>query len=117
GAETLEWTTTSPPPQYNFRRFLPVTSRSPVWDRPARDAGLDIDDPDDLRRETLATTSLDARPDYRLQLPGPSVWPFWLAMALSVTLLAPMFSLPLVPIGLLVAGLVLVGWNWPGDPT
>jgi cytochrome c oxidase subunit 1/cytochrome c oxidase subunit I+III len=31
-AWTLEWATTSPPPEYNFERVPPVNSRRPLWD-------------------------------------------------------------------------------------
>ena len=32
GAATLEWSISSPPPEYNFARIPRVTSRSPLWD-------------------------------------------------------------------------------------
>ena len=35
-APTLEWSTSSPPPSYNFARIPVVTSPSPLWD--GRDA-------------------------------------------------------------------------------
>ena len=31
-AWTLEWATTSPPPEYNFARTPEVSSRRPLWD-------------------------------------------------------------------------------------
>jgi cytochrome c oxidase subunit 1 len=31
-AWTLEWTTTSPPPEYNFETLPEVQSRRPLWD-------------------------------------------------------------------------------------
>jgi cytochrome c oxidase subunit 1 len=32
GAGTLEWATTSPPPEHNFDRLPPIRSERPVWD-------------------------------------------------------------------------------------
>jgi cytochrome c oxidase subunit 1 len=31
-AWTLEWSTTSPPPEYNFAKIPVVMSRRPLWD-------------------------------------------------------------------------------------
>ena len=31
-AWTLEWSTTSPPPEYNFAKLPEVKSRRPLWD-------------------------------------------------------------------------------------
>jgi cytochrome c oxidase subunit 1 len=36
---TLEWATTSPPPEHNFDRMPPVTSDRPLWDLRMRRAG------------------------------------------------------------------------------
>ncbi|NIQ55981.1 MAG: hypothetical protein GWN71_22230, partial [Gammaproteobacteria bacterium] len=60
-----------------------------------------------------ATTVLDARPDFRRILPGPSTWPLFLALALAVVFLGSLVDLILVPIGAALAFVVLVGWLWP----
>ena len=44
-ADTLEWATSSPPEEYNFRRSPIVRSRSPLWDPPPAelaDSGGDV---------------------------------------------------------------------------
>ncbi len=38
GAGTLEWATTSPPPEHNFDSLPPIRSNRPVWDRDHPDA-------------------------------------------------------------------------------
>ncbi len=38
GGGTLEWATTSPPPEHNFDRLPPIRSQRPVWDRDHPDA-------------------------------------------------------------------------------
>jgi cytochrome c oxidase subunit 1/cytochrome c oxidase subunit I+III len=35
-ADSLEWSTTSPPPEYNFKSIPVVTSRHPLWDEGPR---------------------------------------------------------------------------------
>jgi cytochrome c oxidase subunit I+III len=86
GAPTLEWTTTSPPPPFNFPVIPTVTSAYPNWDRADREA--------DARRlaegvlvleeghETPATTVLDARLDDVLEMPPESPWPVVLTLCL-----------------------------------
>jgi cytochrome c oxidase subunit I+III len=116
-AGTLEWFADSPPAQYNFALIPVVTRREALWgqDDELR-AGLDgvlIDDPDEVGRETLATTGLDAEPDHIVTLPGPSLWPLWLALSLAVSFLGAIVSLVFVPIGGGLAFLSLVGWFWP----
>ena len=32
GGYSLEWATTSPPPEFNFEELPPIRSRRPVWD-------------------------------------------------------------------------------------
>jgi heme/copper-type cytochrome/quinol oxidase subunit 3 len=52
-AWTLEWATTSPPPEHNFVAVPPVRSRRPLWDLAhpeAPDATVGPDDPVPIRR-------------------------------------------------------------------
>jgi cytochrome c oxidase subunit I len=88
GANTLEWATTSPPPEYNFAAIPLVRSSDPNWDL--------ADRVDDWRRleeghyvleaghETPATTVLDADVDRILEMPSESSSPFFLAGALAL---------------------------------
>jgi cytochrome c oxidase subunit 1 len=112
-AETLEWSTTSPPPAYNFLYPPTVRSRAPLWDadwgRQPVVVGLRED-----HREMLSTTLLDARPDNREILPGPTLVPLLAAMAASVPFVGVLFGLHWVPIGAGLAFVMLVVWNWPG---
>jgi cytochrome c oxidase subunit 1 len=118
GASTLEWDTASPPPPYNFP-FLPtVRGREPLWtddgmnpeNRPVV-VGLRTD-----RREVLVTNSLDASPDHRDILPGPTLVPLALALATAVGFIGVIFTPWAIPVGLVLAGAVLVVWFWPrGD--
>lgn len=115
-AGTLEWLPTSPPPQYNFERIPFVTGREPLWNE-RREAlaelpGACIDHADHVERTTLGTTSLDAEPVARVVLPGPSLWPLYLAGACTVAFLGAVADLWFVPVGLLLATVALLGWHW-----
>jgi cytochrome c oxidase subunit I+III len=118
-AGTLEWLADSPPAQYNFALIPIVTRREALWNEVAEvveviDGAL-IDDPAEVGRETLATTGLDAEPDHIVTLPGPSLWPLWLAMALGVAFLGAIVSLWFVVVGAMLGIVSLVGWFWPSE--
>ncbi len=88
-AGTLEWSTTSPPPAYNFASIPVVASRHPLWeDRlPDEGSGTSILEhgpvlPDG--RETFGTSPLDAEPAVVMRMPDDSAWPFILALGLTV---------------------------------
>jgi cytochrome c oxidase subunit 1 len=110
-AGTLEWATTSPPPDYNFAYIPVVTSAYPLWDE--REAlpvatGLRLD-----RREIVVSTVGDARPEARESSPRNSIWPFWTAIATSIMLIASVFSPWAVIWGSVPIAVALIGWFWP----
>jgi len=111
-ADSLEWSTSSPPPSYNFRHLPTVGSRHPMWDERAGERPVVVGLRDD-RRETLVTTGMDAAPDYRSVLPRDSYWPVLTALATSVGFFGVMWGQHWVPIGAVLVLVCIVGWNWP----
>jgi cytochrome c oxidase subunit 1/cytochrome c oxidase subunit I+III len=116
GGDTLEWSTTSPPPAYNYAVIPTVTSPYPMWDeadrkrdnrRAERGEGML-----DLGHETPATTVQDADFDEILTMPPHSGWPF-----ISALMLAGMFAMLLlhhyfIALGFIVLGLLaLFAWH------
>src|SRR5690606_28982345 len=75
-AGTLEWATSSPPQPYNFNPIPAVQSRYPLWN-PARDLDQYQFEVSLDRRETLGTTIVDAKPEQRVVLPGPTLVPLF----------------------------------------
>ncbi|MBX4952175.1 cytochrome c oxidase subunit I [Rhizobium binae] len=114
-ATTLEWTTLSPPPSYNFRRIPVVDTRElPLPDdgEIAVVSGLRTD-----RRELLVTSVIEALPEARESSPADSAWPFWAAIATAIMLLWSMFSPWAVVWGSIPIAITLIGWFWPkGSP-
>jgi hypothetical protein len=111
GAATLEWATSSPPPPYNFSPQPTVASREPLWHSelaPPPIVGLAAD-----KREILVTYLLDAEPDHRYPMPGPSMWPFLAAIATSVMFVWSIFYAIGVVYGSIPIFITLVGWFWP----
>jgi cytochrome c oxidase subunit 1 len=109
-AGTLEWATSSPPPQYNFLRIPTVASRDPLWEEAGPRTVYELADD---RRETIASSLLDAEPQQRLGLPGPSIWPFLLSIAVGILFIGTIVSMWAVPIGFVLAVACVVGWFWP----
>jgi cytochrome c oxidase subunit 1/cytochrome c oxidase subunit I+III len=97
-APTLEWATASPPPPYNFAVIPVVASRHPLWEdrmeqggeKSIIGTGLVLEH----GREALGTTPLDAEPNVILKMPGDTLVPLCLALAMTV----------------LTAGLILMNW-------
>jgi len=114
---TLEWTTTSPPPAYNFAVIPVVSSAYPNWDEPDREAdrrnlaaGARTLE---LGHQQPVTTPVEGRWERTADMPHESPWPLLLAMAatlLAVALLIGQFVIASVALGLIL--LVLVGWHW-----
>jgi cytochrome c oxidase subunit 1 len=110
--DTLEWSTASPPPAYNFVFPPTVAGRSALWEaRPDQPVVTGLRN--DLR-EILVTTTVDAQPDHREILPGPSLWPFLCSVATTVFLVASIFTPRVLPL-VVPVGLTLLGWFWPRE--
>jgi len=112
GGGSLEWAAASPPQPYNFAALPTVGSRYPVWDMPADLSAYPFAENLD-RRETLGTTAIDAEPEMRVLLPGNTIIPFLLAIAITVILVAILFDLRVVQIFSAVSLILLAIWHWP----
>jgi cytochrome c oxidase subunit 1 len=111
GASTLEWATSSPPPPYNFHPERVIGSRDPLWtDPPALPLVVGIRSD---RREVLITRLLDAEPDHRYHSPDPSIWPFLSAVAVTIMLIASIFTPWAVVWGSIPPVITLIAWFWP----
>ncbi|HET8657185.1 MAG TPA: cytochrome c oxidase subunit I [Longimicrobiaceae bacterium] len=102
GAHTLEWSTSSPPPPYNYLHIPVVEGLYPLWesgpDRPLV-TGMATD-----RREILVTTVLDAEPDARHEHPGPTIWPLVAALPVGIMFIWGIFT----PWAIVVGSVLLV---------
>jgi cytochrome c oxidase subunit 1 len=128
GADTLEWSLASPPPDYNFHRIPVVQGRYALWDQ-AKEEGENREQGENrateetpvviglssTKRETLVTSVVDAVPELRYELPGPSIWPFLLALATAETFIVGIFTPWAFAIGAVLTFAVFVGWFF-GDP-
>ncbi len=139
-APTLEWSTSSPPPVYNFRDVPHVTQRDPLW---AEKYGIDeadteitatlggqdvatIDVPDEKPEEQEARRS-DPVEEHTPHLPNPSYYPLLAAIGFFLVAFGLIINNPDIAIGALpmpivtALGLVtflgaIFGWSFePAD--
>ncbi len=119
GGDTLEWSTTSPPPAYNYPVIPTVSSPYAMWDEKDREAdSRRLDRGEGLLEhghETPATTVQDAEWDETLAMPPHSAWP-----PVSALMLTGIFTMLLlhhywIAAGFLVAGaMTLFAWHRRG---
>jgi cytochrome c oxidase subunit I+III len=118
-AGTLEWL---PSGTYSTRSIPIVSSREPLWEQPglAEDVAAGryyLPGAPTGGRETIVTGPIDARPQYLLQLPGPSwstVLAAWLTAAFFL-LLTVKLVWPAAVCGVLAIAMIIV-WMWSTDP-
>jgi cytochrome c oxidase subunit 1 len=114
GASTLEWATSSPPPNCNFFAPPTISSRDPLWEDPPEQpvvVGLRSD-----KRDVLITSVLDAEPDHRSVFPDPSIWPLLTALAATALFIGSIFTPWAVVVGAIPVFITLIGWFWPKTP-
>jgi cytochrome c oxidase subunit 1 len=111
GADTLEWSVSSPPPAANFELVPVVHGRHPLWQKaaqPTHVTGLAND-----YREVLITSVADAELDHRLWLPGPTPWPFLAAIATTILFVGSIFTPWAVVWGAVPVAIAATFWFWP----
>ncbi|MDX1655166.1 MAG: cbb3-type cytochrome c oxidase subunit I, partial [Candidatus Competibacteraceae bacterium] len=84
-AGTLDWMMEIPPKEWGARSVPIITSRYPVWEQENFLDDVDkgrflIPDAPQLKRETVITSVVSARPVQVLRVPGPSWWPLLAAL-------------------------------------
>jgi cytochrome c oxidase subunit I+III len=110
GADTLEWSISSPPPDYGFQYIPVVQGRHAVWNRTPGAAvvtGLSL-----KKHEVLSTTIHDAAPQHKYELAGPSIFPFLLGIVVGAVFIGFIFTPWAMPVGVISCAIVLFGWFW-----
>jgi cytochrome c oxidase subunit 1/cytochrome c oxidase subunit I+III len=114
--DTLEWSTTSPPPEYNYPVIPKVSSPYAMWDREDREEdarNLELGRKTLERgHETAASTVVDADWDEILDMPSHSAWPPLVALALTgvfAMILLQQWLAAAIFVGLV--SLVLAAWH------
>jgi len=109
----LEWAIASPPPNYNFHNIPVVQGRYALW-QATQDAPV-VRGLSTTKREGLVTSVLDAEPELRFDIPGPSIYPLLVALATGVAFIAGIFTPWAFLVGAIFALAALTAWFF-GDP-
>ena len=106
--DTLEWTTTSPPPTHNFESIPVVRSAEPAWDEPRDPIPLSME------HSTLTTSPVQGALEVELPMPAESIAPLVVAAGLAVVFAGLLAGVDwLAVLGALVGALALAVWHWP----
>ncbi len=120
GAGTLEWLASMPDKPWGTRSIPEIDSRYPLWDQPNFERDVDegrfyLPDAAEVKRETLVTSPIDARPVQCLRVPGPTWLSFWAAMGLGGVFIFSTFHWWwAAAVSGAVGFCVIVAWLWTG---
>jgi cytochrome c oxidase subunit 1/cytochrome c oxidase subunit I+III len=120
GGDTLEWATTSPPPDYNFAAVPTVSSHTPNWDVEDRRSDVERAARAELvmaeGHQTLGSSEVEGEPDAVLHMPEPTLLPFLLMLSLAVFFTFFLVDLYLIALLGLAGTLVVIAvWNRPRE--
>src|SRR5262249_55194111 len=120
-ADSLEWSTTSPPPDWNYEAIPYVTSRHPLWEEEplltcasgGDEATQSLGPEGTLARETPLTTGLESAPSDTMRIPQPSSSPGLLASGIAILFVALLVKAELVAaVGGVIGVSAVVRWAW-----
>ena len=120
GAGTLEWLAEMPDKPWGVRSIPEIDNRYPLWYQPNFVRDVDegrfyLPDAEEVKRETLVTSPIDAQPVYCLRVPGPTFLALLAAVATGGVFIFSTFHLwwSAVVSGVVALGLILT-WVWTG---
>jgi cytochrome c oxidase subunit 1 len=110
-ARTIEWTTSCPPPEYNFEEIPMIRSLDDFWHRKYAEDKSGKLVPVQAGGAGRAPEGGDAHGGgHGIHLPGPSFWPFVAALGLPTMAYGVIYGWWLVGVGAVVLVVGLYGW-------
>ncbi len=119
--DTLEWATSSPPPDWNFAAIPVVTSRHPLWDEDplpvaasrAGDATVALGVAGALDKTMPVTEGLDAHAQATLGIPQPTYLPFIVAVGIALLFVGLLSEAAVIGgVGVAIGAVAIVHWMW-----
>ena len=105
-ARSVEWLTTSPPPDHNFDQIPEITELDELWHRKYAE-----DEHGRLTRIARTEDVVDKGVATNVHLPSPSYWPLVSAVGLMLVGYGIIFSLALCAVGGFILIVGLFGWG------
>jgi cytochrome c oxidase subunit I len=113
-ADSLEWSTDSPPPPYGRVHIPTVVTRHPLWDEHEEEKDPNGERILDQDRLTLATTWLDGETSALTRMPEDTIIPLLAAIGVGLIFGALTFKLIWVALGGFIFSIVMIAaWLWP----
>jgi cytochrome c oxidase subunit I+III len=120
GAGTLEWLAEVRDKPWGVRSIPEIDARYPLWDQPNFMRDVDegrfyLPDAEEGKRETLVTTSIDAKPAQCLRVPGPTFIALFAALFTGGVFIFSTFHQWWLAVasGILALASILI-WLWTG---
>jgi len=113
-ADTLEWSTDSPPQPYGSVHLPTVVTRHPLWDEHDEEEDPNGERILDEDRLTFSSTWLDAEVFALARMPEDTIVPLLLAIGFTALFGFLIFKLLWFALGALIYNLIVTGiWFWP----
>ncbi len=104
-ARTIEWSLPSPVPPYNYAEIPLISERDELWER--KQAGT-------VERETAAAGHSHGDAEHGIHMPGQSIFPFLLALGLTIMAYGFIFSLAATLGGAALGLASMIAWAFEG---
>ncbi|MCZ7683019.1 MAG: cytochrome c oxidase subunit I [Sandaracinaceae bacterium] len=119
-AGTMEWLAEVPDKPWGVRSIPEIDGRYPLWDQPSFVRDVDqgrfyLPDAEEIKRETLVTTPVDAKPIQCLRVPGPTFLTLGAAAFTGGAFILATFHLWWLALASSVLALfTILAWLWTG---
>jgi cytochrome c oxidase subunit 1/cytochrome c oxidase subunit I+III len=115
---TLEWSTPSPPPSFNFVVIPSIATRHPLWEKRIGEGegGSQLEQGMllDRGKQTVASTALNGEPQAILRMPEDSWSPLLMTLALSALFAGLLYHWWWFTGAAALASVVItIAWLWP----
>ena len=108
-ARTIEWSISSPPPEYNFEKIPLIRSLDAFWEYKRHGTPM----------EPASGGSKNSEEEKDIHLPQPSYWPMVVSIGIMLAAYGMIFGLPLSILGTIIGFIGVYAWSFEpvNEPT